>query len=219
MQYLPALIFNLFPLFLIAIGRGSPFEIMAFYWVEIIAIGIFAIIKMLTISIYEVQQKTDVIRARPIRSVFITLAAIGSMTFFTVHYGFFIVLMCFMIGGFLPEGTATEKLTDPFVPFRMVASHVNFYITLPVALFWQGFEFIRSFILKQAYTKANDQSPILGAYGHLMTLFVSAFFGMILAGMLDDRIWGAIMLVAVKTSVAMGAIYLAGTKRPVTTEV
>lgn len=218
MQYLPALIFNLFPLFLIAIGRGSPFEIMAFYWVEIIAIGIFAIIKMLTISIYEAQQKTDVIRARPIRSVFITLAAIGSMAFFTLHYGFFIVLMCFMIGGFLPEGTATEKLTDPFVPFRLVASHVNFYITLPVALFWQGFEFIRSFILKAAYTKSNDQTPILGAYGHLMILFVSAFFGMILAGTLDDRIWGAIMLVAVKTSVAMGAIYLASTNRPTATE-
>lgn len=213
MQYLPALIFNLFPLFLIAIGRGSPFEIMAFYWVEIIAIGIFAILKMLTISIYEARQNIDMLRTRPIRAVLICIAACGSMAFFIVHYGFFIVLMCFMIGGFLPEGTATEKLTDPFVPFRLVASHVNFYITLPVALFWQGFEFIRSFILKAAYTKANDQSPILGAYGHLMILFVSAFLGMILAGMLDDRIWGAIMLVAVKTSVAMGAIYLAGNKR------
>lgn len=218
MQYLPALIFNLFPLFLIAIGHGSPFEIMAFYWVEIIAIGIFAILKMLTISVYQVRQKTDVIRARPIRSVFVFLAALGSMGFFIIHYGFFIVLMCFMVGSFLPEGTATEKLTDPFVPFRMVVAHVSFYITLPIALFWQGFEFIRSFILKHEYTKPNDQSPILGAYGHLAILFVSAFFGLILAGTLDDRIWGAIMLVAVKTSVAMGAIYLASTNRPTATE-
>ena len=213
LQYLPALIFNLFPLFLIAIGRGSPFEIMAFYWVEIIAIGIFALIKILTMAVYNAHQNKAGLQARPIRSIFAAIVACADMAFFALHYGFFIVLMCFMIGAFLPEGTATEKLTDPFVPFRMVAAHVDFYITLPVALFWQGFEFIRHFILKQQYARQDGPAPILQAYGHLMTLFVSAFLGIILAGVLNDRLWGAIMLVAVKTGVAMGAIYMARTKK------
>ncbi len=196
LPYLLSASFSLLPLPLVFSGQASPFDVMAFYWVEVIAIGMGTLVRMGVTAIFDLVEKRWKKAAE----------AIAGLLFMPVHFGFFIVMMCFPIGSFLPEGTPTRILDSPLVPFEMVAHHANLASALPIALAWQAADLFFSFLQPKRYREPGRDSGPAFAYGQLFVLFVASLFGLMLAVRTNERMWGVVLLVALKTLFSLGAV-------------
>lgn len=189
-------LFNLFPLVLVLTGEWRPFDVMAFYWVEVIAAGLLAIIRLVLSLLRE-------LRAGDYK------AGIGHVTAligFPIHFGFFIVMTCFLLGSFLPEGTTTRKLTGPLVPMEVVLENIDFWKWFMIVAVWEAALFV--YRSMQGTARGFIASSAVGdAYARLFILFGSGFFGLLLAMTFDARIIGAVLLVAIKTLVSIGILY------------
>ncbi|HAU29699.1 MAG TPA: hypothetical protein DCW68_06290 [Rhodospirillaceae bacterium] len=205
-RYLPYLLsasFSLLPLPLVFSGQASPFDVMAFYWVELIAIGMATIVRM------GIMAASNLAKRRWAKAA----EAIAGLLFMPIHFGFFIIMMCFPIGSFLPEGTPMRILDNPLVPFEMVVYHANLSFALPLALAWQGADLFFSFLLPKRYKETGGDSGPAFAYGQLFVLFVASLFGLMLAMRTNERIWGVIVLVGLKTVFSLGAISIRENKK------
>lgn len=188
------IVFNLFPLVLVLGGSWQPFDMMAFYWLELIVIGYFAVLSLLMSCFYKFTQG----------KIGEGAADAVACVFFPLHFGFFIVMTAFLVGSYLPEGTETRPLTDPLVPTFMVLEHMPFLTMLPMVVSWQLFVFVTTYVFPRQY--AEDHPPILlHAYKNLFVLFISGFAGIGAAMATNSLLWGAFFLAAVKTLVAYTA--------------
>lgn len=185
------ILFNLFPLALVIDGAWRPFDVMAFYWLELAAVGFFSLLGLIASALYDLGNKK---RAA-------SMGDLMAAVFFPVHFGFFLVILCFPVGSFLPEGTPTMPLTGPLVPMFVVIDHMNFPAVLPVVVLWQLFVFVADFMLPRRYTQAQ-QTLVLGAYKSLFVFFISAFFGVVIGTQTGALFWGAVILCVLKTLVA-----------------
>ena len=193
---LVVVLFNFFPLVLVLTGEWRPFDVMAFYWVEVIAAGVLALVRLCLSLLHDIGAKK-------------WGAAIGdtvTLIAMPVHFGFFIVMTCFLLGSFLPEGTPTRKLTGPLVPMEVVLENIDFWKWFLAVTAWEAALFVyRS--LQGAVRGFIASSAVADAYARLFILFGSGFFGLLLAMAFDERILGAALLVAVKTLVSLGILY------------
>lgn len=188
--------FNLIPLVMIAAGWLDTFDVMAFYWVEVWVVGAFALLRLMTCLGWRVVHNPGSIMFHHFSSIFMM----------PLHFGFMMVMMCFAIGLFLPEDTPVQTLTGPLVPMKMVVSHIDFRYVLPPIVVWYAVDFFVSFIRTRAYTLDRQAiDPVLGAYGHMMTLFCAAMAGMVLAGVMNERLWGPAVLVFLKIGIDVAA--------------
>lgn len=182
------ILFNLLPLALMLDGRWRPFDVLAFYWLELAAVGFFALLSLVIKSLYDLTQGAGA------RAAGGALAAF----FFPLHFGFFLVILCFPVGSFLPPGTPTQPLTGPLVPMAVVIDNMPFFSLLPVVMSWQFFVFVSGYILPRRYVQ--DHPQILdGAYKNLFIFFISAFFGVLIGMKTGSLIWGAVILCVLKT--------------------
>lgn len=185
------ILFNLFPLALVIDGAWRPFDVMAFYWLELAAVGFFALLGLIASALYDLGNK----------KIDAGIGGVMAAVFFPVHFGFFLVILCFPVGSFLPEGTPTVPLTGPLVPMFVVIDNMNFLAVLPVVVLWQLFIFSADFMLPRRYAEAQ-QTLVLGAYKNLFVFFISAFFGVAIGMQTGALFWGAVILCVMKTLVA-----------------
>lgn len=184
-------LFNLFPLALVLDGTWHPFDMMAFYWLELVVIGGFAVAALFLAAFYKLSQ----------RRIASAISDIASSVFFSAHFGFFIVMLGFIVGSYLPEGTETRALTDPLVPAQMVLEHAPLTNILPMVFSWQMFVFITGYIVPRQYA-VDHPRIMLHAYKNLFVLFISGFVGIMAAMATHSLLWGACLLAVVKTLVA-----------------
>lgn len=189
-------LFNIFPLALVLTGEWRPFDVMAFYWVEVIAAGMLALLRLGITLLRDIGGKKWGAAA----------SHAASLVALPLHFGFFIVMTCFLIGSFLPEGTPTRKLTGPLVPMEMVLENIDFWKWFMIVMAWEAALF--AYRATQGTARGFIASSAVGdAYARLFILFGSGFFGLLVAMALDARIAGAVLLVAVKTLVSVGILY------------
>ncbi len=189
-------LFNIFPLVLVLTGEWRPFDVMAFYWVEVIAAGVLALVRLCLSLLRDIGAK------KWGAAVSDAVALIG----LPLHFGFFIVMTCFLLGSFLPEGTTTRKLTGPLVPMEVVLENIDFWKWFLIVVAWEAALF--TYRSMQGTVKGFIASSAVGdAYARLFILFGSGFFGLLLAMAFDERMLGAVLLVAVKTLVSVGILY------------
>lgn len=189
-------LFNLLPLCMVAAGEWRAFDVIAFYWVEVVAAGVLAILRLVLSLLRE-------LHAREYKPA---LGSIVALIGFPLHFGFFIVLTCFLVGSFLPEGTATRKLSSPFVPMELVLENIDFWKWFLIVLAWEAALFAYR-NLQGAERGFIAASAVMDAYARLFILFGSGFFGLLLAMAADERLLGAVVLVAVKTLVTLAIVY------------
>jgi hypothetical protein len=189
------ILFNLFPLVLVIDGAWRPFDVMAFYWLELAAVGFFALLGLIANTLYNFGQKKMAAGA----------GGIMAAVFFPVHFGFFLVILCFPVGSFLPEGTSTAKLTDPLVPMHVVIDNMHFFAVLPAVLLWQLFIFVVDFMLPRRYAQEHPEA-LGGAYKNLFVFFISAFFGVVIGMQTGALFWGAVILCVLKTLIAYAVL-------------
>lgn len=193
-------LFNLLPLAFVFYKMWTPFDVVAFYWMEVVVAGGFALLKALGLGFFALV-------TRKAKEFFQHLA---TAVFMPLHFGFFIVMTCFLVGSFLPEDTEQVPLTSPLVPLQAVVAHIKFSQVFPIVVMWEVIRF-----LQQRMRIAHDESfrprgAVTEAYMRLAILFVSAFIGLGMTMLMDDRIWGALSLVFFKTLFALGALYSYG---------
>jgi hypothetical protein len=202
-RFLIIVFFNAVPLFLVLSDTWRPFDVMAFYWLELGAIGFFTVLKLLISGLFKITHQR---KAEGIGDFF-------GLVFFPLHFGFFMVMLCFMVGSFLPEGTPTRILNSPFIPLIVVIENFDFFTLLPLALAWQAASFLSGYLYQGRYR--NKDAPEMGrAYGNLAILFISGFMGLLVAMQTDQRIWGAVFLIALKTLVSLVLEYVRQQENP-----
>jgi len=185
------LMFNLIPVGFVAMGEWREFDVVAFYWVEVIAAGIFAFVRQAVMAFTKLGEGK---RGEGI-------GALCSLVFMPVHYGFFVVMMAFMVGGFLPDSVPKVKLTGPLVPAELVIANMEFMFAFIIAAVWQSALFLAERLAPEG--TREEINPMLRAYGQMFVLFTACFAGVALGGVLDSQLWGAAALVAVKTAAAL----------------
>jgi len=192
------LLFHLLPLLLIIIGIWSVFDVMAFYWMESLAAGVFAIIRIFVSCFFFILER------KPVAALQSGILAL----FFPVHFGFFVIMSCFLVGTFLPEGTETRQLTDPLVPFVMVVQHTDFAKIFPLLLVWEALIFFRESRLAQHFPHEKLSNPVLQAYKKMFILFFSGMVGVFVMTFSGSRFWGALVLTALKTFAALAELFM-----------
>jgi len=202
-RFLIILFFNALPLSLVLTDVWRPFDVMAFYWLELAAIGVFTFLKLFISGLYKITHNR----------IGGGLADFVSFAFFLLHFGFFIVMLCFMVGSYLPEGTPTRTLNSPFIPLIVVIKNFDFFTLLPLALAWQATSFLTGYIHQKRY-RLEGMPEVVQAYGHLAILFISAFLGLLVAIKTGERIWGALFLIVLKTLVSLIVEYIRQQKNP-----
>jgi Family of unknown function (DUF6498) len=185
------LMFNLIPVGFVAMGAWREFDVVAFYWVEVIAAGIFAFARQAVMALAKFGEgkKGE------------GIGGLTSLVFMPVHYGFFVVMMAFMVGGFLPDSVPKVKLTGPLVPAEVVIANMEFMFAFIIAAVWQSALFLADRLAPEG--TREEVNPMLRAYGQMFVLFAACFAGMVLGGVLDSKIWGAAALIVIKTAAAM----------------
>lgn len=196
-QALLVILFNLLPLAFVFAGEWTPFEVIAFYWVEVVAAGGFALLRT-------IMDFVGALAARDWRNVFHNFMM---SVFMPVHYGFFLVMTCFLVGSFLPEDVPKRMLTSPLVPLEMVVEHIRFWHIFPIFILWEAVDFFRQRWHAQHDPAYKIPNPVGQAYFKLFILFTAGFFGLFIAMGLDDRLWGAVLLVALKLVCALLPIW------------
>jgi len=189
-------LFNLFPLALVLQGSWRAFDVVAFYWVEAIVAGVMATLQLFTAPL-------SALKGGRVGS---SIGSMAALIGFPLHFGFFIVMSCFLVGTFLPADTAPRRLTSPFVPLEMVLDHIDFWWWFLLIALWEAAQFTYRKVVRQAQEPLTG-SPVGLAYVRLFTMFTGAFFGVLLGMATDSRIWGAVVIVAVKMAVALAVAY------------
>jgi len=192
------LLFNLFPLLLVLFDIWTAFDVMAFYWLESVAAGVFALIRIIVSCLFFILERKAA-----------SAVQAGAMALFLpVHFGFFVVMSCFLVGTFLPEGTETRLLTSPFVPFVMVVQQSDFVHIFPLMLVWEAVLFFRESWLAQHFSHEKLSNPILSAYKKMFILFFSGMVGVFVMTFSGSRFWGALVLTGLKIFAALAGLVL-----------
>lgn len=190
------LLFHLLPLFLVLLEIWSAFDVMAFYWMEAAAAGVLAFVRIVVSAIFFIlSRKTGAAVQAGIMGLF-----------FPLHFGFFVVMSCFLVGTFLPEGTETRVLTDPFVPFVMVVQYSDFARIFPLLLVWEALVFFRECRLAGVLPHEKLPPPVLQAYKKIFILFLSGMIGVFVMMLSASRFWGALVLTGLKLLAALGEL-------------
>ena len=156
-RYLTMFIFNLLPIVMVAANVWRPFDVMAFYWVELIAIGGFAMLKFLIAAMYDLYHSRYGSFA----------GCVAGLVFFPLHYGFFIIMICFLVGGYLPPDTPTRTLDSPLVPMQVVIENVAFADMLLLTTLWQAGYFCTDFLFPRAYEQTDRSIFVMRPYASL----------------------------------------------------
>lgn len=193
---------SLLPAWFLWAGEWTPFQVAGYYWLEIVAAGLFALIRTLLAAFGR-------FAAHDWKGL---AGSIATAVFFPVHFGFFIIMICFLVGGFLPEGTPGRKLDSPMVPFEMVAENINLITLLPLFLLWEAVYFLRESIHTQHQPRFTPREPVTSAYLRLFGLFASAFAGILFVGGTDSRTAGAALMIAFRFLCALAVLWHERTK-------
>ncbi len=148
-----AIIFALFPLLGVWVWGWSAREVIILYWVENLIIGIWQVMKMLTLKKASQQSK------------------ISTSLFFTFHYGFF----CFVHGVFIitltSGGDAARGLPNPFLFFEILSQ--GGLLAVFSNMIMHGIRFYREHI-QEGGRESQEIGRLMGEpYKHIIVIHVA----------------------------------------------
>ena len=181
---------NLVPLAGVLFWGWDAFALVALFWMENVVIGVFFILRMLSLD--------------P-RDPALWLGKLFLVPFFCVHYGMFTAIhgsfVFHMLGGkrydtqgFLPLEAATRAAADYrlWLPLAvLVASHL--------------FSFLWNYLYRGEFRRAQLARLMAQPYGRVVVLHVAIIFGGFAAAMLGSPLWALLVLIALKIGLDLKA--------------
>ena len=190
---------NLVPIWGVMFLHWSVFSVVFLFWLENVAIGIFNVLKMLTVGIIGGAQEAPmgVVGSRVWRAVRLG-GALFMAGFFTVHYGGFcfvhgIFVVGMLGGGFQsggPEKMLMESVANVFSSDLGVAAAILFCS--------HAFSFVSNFLVRREYTKTTVDSLMIGPYGRIVVLHMAILLGAFISVALKSNAGVLVLLVALK---------------------
>jgi Family of unknown function (DUF6498) len=181
---------NLVPLAGVLFWGWDAFALVALFWMENVVIGVFFILRMLSLD--------------P-RDPALWLGKLFLVPFFCVHYGMFTAIhgsfVFHMLGGkrydmqgFLPLEAAARAAADYglWLPLAvLVASHL--------------FSFLWNYLYRGEFRRTQLARLMMQPYGRVVVLHVAIIFGGFAAAMLGSPLWALLVLIALKIGLDLKA--------------
>ncbi len=183
---------DLLPLFAIATLGWDANALVALYWLENLILGGFTILRIIGAGFAKLTNAA---------------LAIFLVPFFIVHYGMF----CFGHGTFLmafaeqplsPSG----DLLDPSGPLKWAIGSGPYMLWFlgVIAVLGLAF-FVRDFILRGEFRRADPAAEMFSPYGRIVTLHVAILLGAVLTFGLGQPMLAVLLLIIIR--VAFGVMF------------
>lgn len=159
------------------------FAVLAFYWIENVAIGIFNLLRILVAAARARQPASGVM--------------LGA--FFTLHYGLFCLAHAYFIVAIFGGGVDERHLFEPVVALieRVTAEPVGFAALLAIVIA-TGIDAARWLKSADELERADPQRALFAPYGRVVVLHVVLLVGAFLLQVLRAPAAAALLLVGAK---------------------
>ena len=209
---------NLVPLFGVIFGGWNAFDIVWLFWFENVIIGVFNVIKILTVGALgnpggQATGRTQtVVGSRLARvSPGQRAARMAGMTFlaafFTVHYGGFNFGHGIFVMAMLGKGSGMHagfSLWDLYVTNTRAAIGLGLGPAILTLLASHAFSFVANFLVKREYARIDQGALMGGPYARVVILHVAIIFGGFFAMALGSPMGVLVVLVLLKIAVDLG---------------
>ncbi|MDB5490704.1 MAG: hypothetical protein JWO78_553 [Micavibrio sp.] len=182
------IIANLIPVYGVVFLGWNVLDILLVFWVENLAIGLFTILKMLTVGLIA-------------GGIFRLIGTLFRICFFCAHYGLFTLGHGVLIYAIFGDGPFTKgaikaeywpSLYEPFLP-----GHALFYAALSI-LGSHLFSYVYNFIIRKEYASSKVDILMFRPYGRVVILHIVILLGGFLAEKSGSSIAALLLLVVIK---------------------
>jgi magnesium-transporting ATPase (P-type) len=176
---------NCIPVIGVAFLGWDLFTLMALFWAENVVIGLYNVLRILSVKPHE-----------PVA----WLAKIFTSVFFTVHYGGFclghgVFVLAFFGGKALGQEPSDQETLEIL---QGLATNAGFVIGLLALAASHGVSYVQNFIRSGEYLKCDPQELMMRPYGRIFILHVALIAGGILAMAMQDAVWIMLLLTVLK---------------------
>lgn len=181
---LAAALFNLVPIVGVMFLGWSAFALIFLYWLENLLIGARTVAAMLSTAVFGATRAAG---------------ALAFAAFFTLHYGLFcFVHGMFVVAMFGGSAYADDSLFDlPATAQALFAREPGLVAGLITIALWQAVLLVL-FIARGEARQANPLSLMAQPYPRLIILHVTIIFGGFIVMLLNQPLWGLVLLALIK---------------------
>jgi Family of unknown function (DUF6498) len=181
---------NLVPLAGVLFWGWDAFALVALFWMENVVIGVFFILRMLSLD--------------P-RDPALWLGKLFLVPFFCVHYGMFTAIH----GSFVFQLLGGKRYDmQGFLPLEAAArAAADYGLWLPLAVLVAShlFSFLWNYLYRGEFRRAQLARLMAQPYGRVVVLHVAIIFGGFAATMLGSPLWALLVLIALKIGLDLKA--------------
>jgi hypothetical protein len=181
---------NLVPLAGVLFWGWNAFALIALFWMENVVVGVFFILRMLTLD--------------P-RNPGLWAAKLFMVPFFCVHYGMFTAIHgVFVFGVFGGQSHALRGL-GVLEPAARVAADFGLWPALAVLVASHGFSFLWNYLYRGELWRASLIGLTKQPYLRVIVLHFAIILGAVAAAALGSPLWALVVLLAVKIGLDLKA--------------
>lgn len=176
---------NCMPIIGVAFLGWDLFTLMALFWAENIVIGLYNVLRIMSVKPHEPAQ---------------WVAKVLTSVFFTVHYGGFclghgVFVLAFFGGKALGQEPSDE---ETLAILRGLVTNASFLAGVLALVASHGVSYVQNFIRSGEYLKCDAQELMMRPYGRIMILHVALIVGGMAAMAMQDAVWIMLLLTVLK---------------------
>ena len=181
---------NLVPLAGVLFWGWNAFALVALFWMENVVIGVFFILRMLSLD--------------P-RDPALWAAKLFMVPFFCVHYGMFTAIHGSFVFHLLGGKDYTTQGLLPLDAAARAAADFGLWLPLAVLVGSHLFSFLWNYLYRGEFRRAQLTRLMAQPYGRVVVLHVAIIFGGFAATMLGSPLWALIVLLGLKIALDLRA--------------
>lgn len=213
MAFLPSIVFiflaNLVPLAGVLWDGWSVFALLVLFWIENIITGLFYIPRIILAEgagppgVVEINGKAR------------QLGQVGMAAFFCFHYGFFAFGHGTFVFSMVPDERSNSHygMSDAFT----VIGEYGLSWAILALFVSHGFSFFYNYLYRGEYKTAIFMQQMMRPYNRVIILHLTIIFGGFLVTLLNEPLWGLLVLLGIKIFIDVKAHTLEhrGKKMPI----
>ena len=181
---------NLVPLAGVLLWGWDAFALVALFWMENVVIGVFFILRMLSLD--------------P-RDPALWLGKLFMVPFFCVHYGMFTAIHGAFVFGMLGGKRYEVQGLSPLEPAARAAADYGLWLPLAALVASHLFSFLWNYLYRGEFRRAQLAALMTQPYLRVVVLHIAIILGGFAAVMLGSPLWALVVLLAMKIGLDLKA--------------